>query len=317
LEIHRTRIVNNLPNLADLRLFMQVVRRCNFAAVAVAQGCSPAFVSKRIRLLEEQLGARLLHRTTRRVALTEEGERAYQWAQQILDAVERMTDDVSALREEPRGELRIVSSFGLGRRHVAPALSALSMRYPQLDIHFEVFDRAVDLIAEGYDLDIRVGDSIEPHLIAKRLAANSRILCAAPDYLARHGQPRSLHELTQHDCLVIKEREHPLGLWRLQGPEGMEQVKVTGPLSANHGEIAHQWGIDGRGILLRSYWDLYDSLEQGRLVQLLPAYSQPANIWAVYAAPLARSAKVRVTVEHLRDYFAERLGLVAPGPRDD
>ncbi|MCY1356199.1 HTH-type transcriptional regulator DmlR [compost metagenome] len=107
---------------------------------------------------------------------------------------------------------------------------------------------------------------------------------------------------------MIKERDHPFGLWRLQGPAGEESVKVTGPLSANHGEVVHQWCVDGRGILLRSLWDVADSLASGKLVQILPDYQQPANIWAVYAAPLASSAKIRVTVEFFRQYFAERYG---------
>lgn len=297
-----------MPNLEDLRVFVLVARRSSFAAAASELGTSPAFVSKRIRLLEDNLGVRLLHRTTRRVAVTEDGERVYHWALHIFDAVERMSDEVSALHREPRGQLRIVSSFGLGRRHVAPALSELSAQYPQLDIHFEAYDRLVDLIAEGFDLDIRVGDNIAPNLIAKPLAANRRILCAAPEYLSRRGEPRSLGELAGHDCLVIKERDHPFGLWRLQGPAGEESVKVTGPLSANQGEAVHQWGLDGRGILLRSLWDVGDSLASGRLVHILPDYQQPANIWAVYAAPLASSAKIRITVEFFRQYFTERYG---------
>lgn len=300
--------MNSLPNLEDLRVFVLVARRSSFVAAATELGTSPAFVSKRVRLLEENLGVRLLHRTTRRVAVTEDGERVYHWSQHIFDAVERMSDEVSALHQEPRGQLRIVSSFGLGRKHVAPALSELSSRYPQLDIRFDVYDRLVDLIAEGFDLDIRIGDNIAPNLIAKPLAANRRILCAAPDYLERHGEPRNLSELAGHDCLIIKERDHPFGLWRLQGPNGEESVKVTGHLSANHGEVVHQWCVDGRGILLRSQWDINDSLASGRLVQILPDYHQPANIWAVYAAPLASSAKIRVTVEFFRQYFAARYG---------
>ncbi|MFJ3052540.1 MULTISPECIES: LysR substrate-binding domain-containing protein [Pseudomonas] len=304
--------MNKLPNLDDLRVFIQVVRRSSFAAAASELGMSAAFVSKRIRLLEDDLGVRLLHRTTRRVSVSEDGERIYQWALRILDAVQRMGDDVSALHREPSGLLRIASSLGLGRRFVAPALSELATRHPQLDIRLDVQDRLVDLIGEGFDLDVRVGNDIDPNLIARPLARNRRVLCAAPSYLERSGTPRTLAELAGHDCLVIKERDHPFGVWHLQGPEGEESVKVTGPLSSNHGEVVHQWCIDGRGILLRSWWDVHDSLEDGRLVQVLPEYQQPADIWAVYAAPLASSAKVRVAVEFLRQYFAERYSLPAP-----
>jgi len=301
--------VNNLPNLEDLAVFVQVAKRASFAAAASELGMSTAFISKRIRLLEQNLGVRLLHRTTRRVSVSEDGERVYHWALRILDSVQRMGDEVSALHREPSGQLRIASSLGLGRRFVAPALSELAARYPQLDIRLDVHDRLVDLVAEGVDLDIRVGNEIAANLIAKPLAKNRRVLCAAPGYLERRGTPRSLAELTSHDCLVIKERDHPFGVWHLEGPSGEENVKVTGPLSSNHGEVVHQWCLDGRGILLRSWWDVHDSLADGRLVQVLPEYQQQADIWAVHAAPLASSARVRVAVEFFRQYFAERYTL--------
>lgn len=301
--------MNNLPNLEDLAVFVQVAKRASFAAAASELGMSTAFISKRIRLLEQNLGVRLLHRTTRRVSVSEDGERVYHWALRILDSVQRMGDEVSALHREPSGQLRIASSLGLGRRFVAPALSELAARYPQLDIRLDVHDRLVDLVAEGVDLDIRVGNEIAANLIAKPLARNRRVLCAAPAYLERRGTPRSLAELTSHDCLVIKERDHPFGVWHLEGPSGEENVKVTGPLSSNHGEVVHQWCLDGRGILLRSWWDVHDSLADGRLVQVLPEYQQQADIWAVHAAPLASSARVRVAVEFFRQYFAERYTL--------
>lgn len=301
--------MNNLPNLEDLAVFVQVAKRASFAAAASELGMSTAFISKRIRLLEQNLGVRLLHRTTRRVSVSEDGERVYHWALRILDSVQRMGDEVSALHREPSGQLRIASSLGLGRRFVAPALSELAARYPQLDIRLDVHDRLVDLVAEGVDLDIRVGNEIAANLIAKPLAKNRRVLCAAPGYLERRGTPRSLAELTSHDCLVIKERDHPFGVWHLEGPSGEENVKVTGPLSSNHGEVVHQWCLDGRGILLRSWWDVHDSLADGRLVQVLPEYQQQADIWAVHASPLASSARVRVAVEFFRQYFAERYTL--------
>ncbi|AMO77296.1 LysR substrate-binding domain-containing protein [Pseudomonas citronellolis] len=301
--------MNNLPNLEDLAVFVQVAKRASFAAAASELGMSTAFISKRIRLLEQNLGVRLLHRTTRRVSVSEDGERVYHWALRILDSVQRMGDEVSALHREPSGQLRIASSLGLGRRFVAPALSELAARYPQLDIRLDVHDRLVDLVAEGVDLDIRVGNEIAANLIAKPLAKNRRVLCAAPAYLERRGTPRSLAELTSHDCLVIKERDHPFGVWHLEGPSGEENVKVTGPLSSNHGEVVHQWCLDGRGILLRSWWDVHDSLADGRLVQVLPEYQQQADIWAVHAAPLSSSARVRVAVEFFRQYFAERYTL--------
>jgi LysR family transcriptional activator of dmlA len=258
-------------------------------------------VTKRIRVLEQILGVKLFHRSTRKVVVTEEGERIYQWAQQILDSVDGMVAEVGAGRAEPRGTLRVCSSFGFGRNIVAPAISQLTARYPQLNVRFEVFDRLVDITSEGFDLDVRVGDEIAPHLIARRLASNHRVLCAAPSYLERRGTPRALGELSSHDCLIIKERDHPFGVWRLRNGAREEVIKVTGPLSSNNGEIVVQWAVDGRGIVLRSLWDVAPLLESGRLVQILPDHMQEANVWAVYPSKLGNSAKLRVCVDWLEE----------------
>ncbi|MGR9066639.1 LysR substrate-binding domain-containing protein [Klebsiella quasipneumoniae] len=302
---HKTQIMNNLPLLNDLRVFMLVARRAGFAAAAEELGVSPAFVSKRVSLLEQTLNVVLLHRTTRRVTITEEGERIYEWAQRILQDVDEMMDELSDVRQVPQGTLRIISSFGFGRRVVAPALSALALQYPQLELRFDVQDRLVDLVNEGVDLDIRVGDDIAPNLIARQLAANHRVLCASPQLLARHPPPKQLSDLAALPCLVIKERDHPFGIWQLHSKEGQHAIKVTGPLSSNHGEIVHQWCLDGQGIALRSWWDVRENIASGHLVHVLPEFFQPANVWAVYVSRLATSAKIRTTVEFLRHYFQQ------------
>jgi LysR family transcriptional regulator, transcriptional activator for dmlA len=292
------------PNLDDLRVFCTVARKSSFSAAAEALAVSAAYVSKRVSVLEADLGTRLLHRSTRRVAITEAGERVYAWAEKILDDVDQLVEDVSTTRRVPRGTLRISSSFGFGRHIVAPALARLSDMHPQLSVRLDLFDRLVDVAGEGFDLDIRIGDDIAAHLIAKRLASNHRVLCASPGYVAKHGVPKQLADLASHACLAIKERDHPFGLWRLHVRGEPESIKVTGPLSTNHGEVAVQWALAGRGIVLRSVWDVRPLLESKQLVQVLPEVTQPANIWAVYPARLAASAKVRVCVDFLTEEFA-------------
>ncbi|GDY39054.1 LysR family transcriptional regulator [Acidovorax sp. NB1] len=298
-------------------MFTAVVRKASFGGAATELGTSPAYVSKRIRLLEQDLQVKLLHRTTRRVAVTEEGERVFHWAQRILDDMEQLMQEVAVTRSEPRGLLRVSSSFGFGRQIVAPALSRLVAQHPGLQVRLEVFDRLVDVAGEGFDLDVRVGDEIAPHLIARRLADNHRVLCAAPAYLQRKGSPRTVADLAAHDCLVIKERDHPFGVWRLRSGAQEESVKVRGPLSANNGEMAVQWAVDGRGVVLRSLWDVGAHLQTGRLVQVLPQWQQEANVWAVYPTRLERSAKVRVCVEFLqalfRDGWASRSAKIGVG----
>lgn len=145
----------------------------------------------------------------------------------------------------------------------------------------------------------------EGGVIKRRIARNRRILCASPAYIDRFGMPQSLDELKTHRCIPIRERDQDFGRWELEGPGGVAVVKVGGPLSANNGEIVRQWAIDGHGIILRSTWDVRGDLEAGRLVAVLPDYAQPADVWAVFPSRLSVSAKLRVCVEFLEDWFAQ------------
>jgi LysR family transcriptional activator of dmlA len=295
--------VNNKPLLEDLRLFCTVVRKRSFVASAQELGVSKALVSKRIALLEAALDVRLLHRTTRSVSTTESGDIVHQWAQRILEDVDQMSEAVSVAKLSPRGRLRICTSSGFGRNRLAPAISALARCYPFLEIQLELVDRRVDLVGEGFDLDIRIGEVHEPDLIARRIARNARILCAAPSYLKQHGEPTVLSELVQHQCIVIRERDQDAIGWKLTGPQGKETVRVKGALSTNNGEVVHEWAIDGHGIILRSIWDVGPSLKNGRLVRVLPEYQQDADVWAVYSSRLSGSAKVRVCVEFFEEWL--------------
>ncbi|MFJ2320887.1 LysR substrate-binding domain-containing protein [Pseudomonas sp. NPDC087817] len=294
-----------VPLPEDLRVLLTVIRKHGFAAAADELGLSPAYVSKRIQILESTLGARLLHRTSRRVSLTDDGERVQRWALRILDDFQQLHDELADAHDSPRGRLHICSSFGFGRNHVAPAVSLLAERYPALEIRLDLFDRVVDIIHEGFDLEIRVGDDIPGQHIGRRLVSNRRVLCAAPSYLQRRGTPQTLDELQQHDCLVIKERDNAFGIWNLDRDGTQESVRVSGPLSSNNGEIVMQWALDGRGILLRSLWDVKPLLDDGRLVQVLEDYRQSANVWAVYPTRLAHSGKLRACVEFLQAHFRD------------
>ncbi|CAM4345218.1 HTH-type transcriptional regulator DmlR [Bordetella tumbae] len=291
----------NLPNLSDLRLFVEVVRHGSFVRTATELGMSPSYVSKRIGLLEDDLGVRLLHRTSRQISTTHQGEKTYEWARGILGSVQQMRDALAEDDSEPQGALRVSSSFRLGRNHVAPAISLLAKRYPQLEISLTVLDRPVDLLSEGFDIDIRIGQVPEPHLVAHRILQSHRILCAAPAYLERHGTPTQLADLAKHSCLVFRERDQPFGTWRLTGPKGLESVKVTGTLSSNNNDIIRQWALDGHGIVRLAEWDCAKSLNDKTLVHVLPAYRWPADIWAVTTGRLSESTKVRVCVNFLKE----------------
>jgi len=295
--------VNIRPQLDDLRLFCVVARNRSFAATSRELGVSKAVVSKRIALLEGAVQENLLHRTTRNVSLTAQGEIVHQWAQRILEDVDLMGEAISREKAAPSGLLRICSSTGFGRSRLAPALSELARQFPQLEIQLELYDRPVDLVDEGFQLDIRIGQVREGNVIKRRIARNRRVLCAAPAYLERCGMPQSLAELQTHRCIAIRERDQDFGRWELEGPGGLVAIKVNGPLSANNGEIVRQWAIDGHGIILRSTWDVCREIEAGVLLPVLPEYFQQADVWAVYPSRLSVSARVRVCVEFLENWF--------------
>ncbi|MFD2644811.1 LysR family transcriptional regulator [Pseudomonas japonica] len=295
---------NNEPLLRDLQLFCEVARRSSFIAAASETGLSPAHVSKRIATLEEQLGVKLFNRTTRRVNITSDGEAAFVWAQKILEDVGAMVDALSGGQREPQGTLRLCTSLRLGREHIAPILSLLRRQYPALEVWLELLDRRADLIADNFDIDIRVGEVQEKHLIAHRIAESTRVLAAAPEYLARRGAPKVAADLAQHDCLLFRSRDDRFGVWRLAGPNGAETVKVTGPMASNHSDIVRQWAHDGHGIIMASAWDIAGSLASGALVRVLPGWYQPADIWAVTAVRSSSSAKVRACVAFLREQLA-------------
>lgn len=292
-----------LPLAKDLHVFLTVIRKQSFAAAADELGQSPAYVSKRIGVLESTLETRLLHRTTRRLVLTDDGERTQRWAIRILSDFDEMVDDLTQAQEVPRGLIHICSTFGFGRKLVAPAISLLAEKYPELQARLEVFDRSVDIIREGFDLEIRVGEDLPGQHICKLLKPNVRVLCAAPKYLEKHGTPQTIEDLQQHACLVLKERNSSFGIWDLTCQGKKTSVPMSGPLSTNNGEIVLLWARQGCGIVLRSLWDAEPYLESGELVQVLPDYTQEANIWAVYPTRLSHSAKLRVCVEFLESYL--------------
>jgi LysR family transcriptional activator of dmlA len=300
LRRHQRSVDNWAMDLKDLEVFCEAARRASFAAAAHEVGTTPAHISKRIAILEAQLGVRLFHRTTRRVVITEDGERAFQWAQRILDDANAMAEAFSSAQKEPSGQLRIATSQRLGREHVAPILSALGRRYPRLEVWHELLDRRVDLVGENFDIDIRIGNPYQPQLIAQRMVQSRRVLCAAPEYLALHGAPKSVAELAEHECLLYRERDQPFGTWRLSGPGGIETVKVTAGFGSNHSDVVRGWGLDGKGICLLSVWDIAQPLLDGRLLRVLPAYDESADVWAVTSTRSSGSAKVRVCLEFLK-----------------
>jgi LysR family transcriptional regulator, transcriptional activator for dmlA len=272
----------------------------------VELGYSPAYISKRISDLEARLGTRRFNRTTRTIQLTAEGSIAQSWAARILEAADTMEREVASSQQKPSGSLRISTSLRMGREHLAPILSQLVREYPQLEVWLELVDRRVDLLEEGIDINIRNGAVDEPHMVSQLVSRCSRILCAAPSYLAQRGEPRNLQDLSQHECLFYRDGDNVFGAWKLEGPNGMETIRAgSQTLRSHHSDLVKGWAIGGHGIILLADWDVWQPLQDGQLVRVLPQYFQRADIWAVTPARLSSSARLKTCVEYLIRHLRE------------
>ncbi|EPO6702256.1 MULTISPECIES: LysR family transcriptional regulator [Pseudomonadaceae] len=293
--------------VSELAFFTQLIRLGSLAATARELNLTPPAVSKRLAQLEQRLGVRLLNRTTRSISLTAEGELYLNSAQRILGEIEEMERQVSSSRAKPKGLLRVNAPLGFGRTHVCPAISSFVRHYPEVEVQLHLTDRPINLPDDAIDVAIRFGDLPDSRLIARKIAANRRRLCAAPSYLEAFGNPESPKDLMQHNCIVLRQNDAAFGIWRLSRGKQSESVKVRGNLSTNDGEVALNWALEGHGILMRAEWNLASHLSSGRLVEVLSDYeTPPADIYAVYLERLNLSAKVSFFIEHLREFFSHK-----------
>lgn len=295
--------------VSDLSFFVVLARQPSLAAAAQVLGVAPPNVSRRLAGLERRLGLRLLNRTTRRLSLTEAGRRYLERGEQIMLDLAGLEQSLATDRDAVRGQLRINASFGFGRRHLAPLISVFSRQYPEVEFVLELSDHPRDLTEHAYDIGIRFGEPPDSRVVARRIAGNRRLLCASPAYLAEAGHPETPQSLSRHRCIVIRENAQVYNHWHLCDGERHELVKVGGPLSANHGEIAVDWALAGHGVVLRSEWDVAGYLRSGELLRVLsPWIGDGADIHAVYPNRHFVPAKVRVFLDFLEAHFADTRG---------
>lgn len=300
--------MEKLPALEDIKVLVTAARLMSFARAAEQLLVSPAYISKRIKLLEKHLKVPLFFRSARAISLTPEGEIVVRSSEQLLANWLIMTDELKAIREEIRGVLRISCSTGFGSEYLNPFILSLRTMYPLLDIDLTLADRTLDLVSENIDLDICIGGAIPEQYMARRIASNSRIFCAAPSYLAKNGWPKHPSELEHtYTCITIRERNQASASWKVERQTEQMTVTPNSRLSVNNGDVAKQWCMNGQGILLRSLWNVQQELAAGKLVQVLLDWQQPANVYAVYARSMSSSANLRVFIESLEHYLAATL----------
>lgn len=287
--------------ISDLDIFARVARTGNMSAAGREMGLSPAVISKRISLLEERLGARLFQRTTRQLTLTETGEGYFKRVVDILSLVEEAEDFVSRRNTKPRGLLKVTAPTSFTRLHIAPYLAEFGNRFPDIELDFHLTDQFVDIIREGFDVAIRIGELQDSSLVARKLAPDRRVICAAPSYLERQGVPAKLSDLDGHICLSAGAQD----AWRLEGPEGQQQVRVKGNIRSNSSELVREALLSGLGLGLRGTWEVAAELGNGTLQAVLPQYrgSSSGAIWAVYPSREFMPAKVNAFIEFLAELY--------------
>jgi DNA-binding transcriptional LysR family regulator len=293
---------------SDLGFFSALASAGSLSAAARELGITTPAVSKHLAQMEARVGVSLVNRTTRRMSLTPEGELYLDHARRILSEIDDMAQLLGTAKAMPKGLLRVNATLGFGRSHVAPLISRFVRKHPEVDVQLQLSVNPPPTSEDSFDVCIRFGAPPDSRVIARHIAPNRRLLCAAPAYLAKHGIPKVPNDLTKHNCIGIRQGEEAYGVWRLSSGRGnkvaTEAIKTRGNLSTNDGEIAVNWALDGHGILMRAEWDIARYLEKGRLVQVLPQYYTPdADIHAVYPQRHQTAARVRAFV----DFVAQSL----------
>lgn len=287
----------------QLGSFLAVVRAGSFVGAADATGLSKAAISRHVAELEAQLGVRLLHRTTRRLSLTDDGQRFHARATELVAGLEELEAETASTGGEAIGRLRINAPLTFGNLHLAPLWPAFLAANPRVVLDIALNDRVVDLVEEGFDVAIRISHRLDPQLVSRRLATSRMVLCAAPAYLAAHGTPSHPRELAAHAVFAYSYWSTGDD-WTFHGPDGAVTVRVEPRIHTNSGDTCREAALQGQGIVLQPDFLVGPDLRAGRLVELMPAYrSLDLGVHAVYATRKHLPMKTRRLIDFLADAF--------------
>jgi DNA-binding transcriptional LysR family regulator len=293
-----------------LRTFLDVAATGNFSRTAKLRQVAVSSITRRIDWLEAQLTIKLFHRNSRLVMLTDAGELFVPRARTILAELAEAKEAMTALSTDPRGLLTVTAPSAFGRRHIAPAVSSFLQKYPSLEVDLHVSDDIVDLTAHRVDVAIRIGILPDSDLLATYLAPHTRIACASPEYIARHGKPETPLDLLKHNCLNLTSKPLPPGWWRFAGVNNGEPLAIKGNLRSDDTDTLLRAALCGLGILHIASWSVYDAISQGRLIPLFrdlpraPHASEPA-IYAVRMPGRSHQVKTKLFIDHLRACFGD------------
>jgi DNA-binding transcriptional LysR family regulator len=295
-----------MDRLKQIESFTAVATKGSLTAAAQGEGVAPAVIGRRIDALEERLGVKLLVRTTRRITLTHEGSAFLEDCQRILADMANAEASVSAGGVKASGHLRITAPAGFGRRHVAPLVPDFLALHPDVSLSLNLSDRVVDIVNEGIDCAIRVGDLPDSSLVSVRLADNRRMCVATPAYLKRAGTPRHPQELQRHACLTLSSDASQTRGWAFMVEGELIHLRPSGRLNCSDGQVLHAWCLQGLGIAWRSTWEVEQQVAEGRLVEVLAEFAAPPNgIYAVVPQRKHLPLRVRLWIDFIKHTYGD------------
>jgi DNA-binding transcriptional LysR family regulator len=284
--------------LTDLRLFTIMTAAGSLSETARRLNCSAAGISRRLAAMEARLGVRLIDRSSRRFALTQEGSLYHARALDILAALDRADAEVAARVKDPQGRLRVGVPLEIGRRRFAAIIAQFTERYTNLAVELILSDSRLDVISDELDVLLHLDAPNDGSLVVRKLLASRRAVCASPDYIARHGNPALPSDLLRHDCICLVRGREVFDRWVFREGGKLREVRVHGRLTTNNAEVMHGWALLGRGICLKALWDVEGDLAEGRLVELLTPYaSDDICLYATYATRRHLPSRVRVFID--------------------
>jgi DNA-binding transcriptional LysR family regulator len=295
-----------MDRLKQIESFVAVAAKGSLTAAARAEGVAPAVIGRRIDALEERLGVKLLLRTTRRITLTHEGSAFLEDCQRLLTDLANAEASVSAGGVKASGYLRITAPAGFGRRHVAPLVPRFLALHPEVNVSLNLSDRVVDIVNEGFDCAVRVGDLPDSSLVSVRLAENRRLCVATPAYLQRAGTPRQPSELSRHACLTLSSDASQARGWAFMVEGELVHLRPSGRLDCSDGQVLHDWCLQGHGIAWRSGWEVEGEVAAGLLASVLDDYAAPpSGIYAVFPQRKHLPLRVRLWIDFLKHSYSD------------
>lgn len=292
-----------MPDSSDIRFLLTIQDSGSLIAASRKLGLSPSAVTLRLQLLEKKLVMRLVDRTARKLRFTEEGNLLCQRGKGLLQQFDALFEEVQERSSGLVGTLKINAPLGFGRRYVAPAVTAFQQLHPHVTVALTLSDRPLTETVDRFDLVVHIGELQTSNLVGFAIAPNARFVCAAPSFIKRHGTPATPDDLARMACIVLAENNEDVSLWNFTKGKARRSIRVPSTLSCNDGDVIRLWACAGRGVILRSEWDVADDLRSGRLVRLLPSWKTPdADVIALTGHRTGLAARTR----HFMDFFQSR-----------